>query len=60
MTYPKDWPRCPKCGDYAMDGHITCGRFECNEGRTRRERTSDEGGLGRFTVHEWPEHGEGW
>lgn len=25
-----------------------------------RERTSTEGGLGTFTVHEWPERGEGW
>ena len=36
--YPTNWPRCPKCNDYALDGHITCGRFECNEGETRRER----------------------
>lgn len=25
-----------------------------------REHTSTEGGLGKWTVHEWPEHGEGW
>ena len=31
MNYPKDWPRCPRCGDYALDGHITCGQLECNE-----------------------------
>lgn len=32
MMYPADWPRCPACGDFAMDGHITCGRLECREG----------------------------
>ena len=30
--------RCPKCGELALDGHITCGRFECDEHGTRRER----------------------
>lgn len=30
------------------------------DGELTRERTSDEGGLGKFTVHEWPENGEGW
>lgn len=24
------------------------------------ERTSTEGGMGKFTVHEWPEKGEGF
>jgi hypothetical protein len=38
MTYPPNWPRCPSCGDYALDGHITCGRVECNEGEQRRRR----------------------
>ena len=38
MIYPKDWPRCPLCGDFALDGHITCGSVECNEGEARRER----------------------
>lgn len=37
-AYPENWPRCPICGDFAMDGHITCGKFECNEGDARRER----------------------
>lgn len=27
---------------------------------TKPLRTSDEGGLGKWTVHEWPENGEGW
>lgn len=35
--YPANWPRCPKCGDHALDGHITCGKAECREGETRRE-----------------------
>lgn len=29
--YPADWPRCPSCGDFALDGHVTCGRLECGE-----------------------------
>lgn len=36
--YPKNWPRCIVCDDYALDGHITCGRAECNESRRRAER----------------------
>jgi hypothetical protein len=39
MTYPEGWPRC-KCGDYALDGHLTCGRVECDEGAVRDERTT--------------------
>lgn len=27
--YPENWPRCPSCGDYALDGHITCGSADC-------------------------------
>jgi hypothetical protein len=34
--YPKDWPRCPSCGDFALDGHITCGRLQCKEGDERQ------------------------
>jgi hypothetical protein len=33
--YPADWPHCPACGDYALDGHITCGRLECAESAHR-------------------------
>lgn len=29
---------CPVCGDVALDGHITCGRWQCNEGEQRRNR----------------------
>lgn len=29
--YPPNWPRCPHCGDHALDGHITCGRVGCRE-----------------------------
>jgi len=39
--YPADWPRCPVCDDFALDGHITCGRFECNEGEQRRKRADE-------------------
>ena len=37
-AYPENWPRCPVCDDYALDGHITCGRFGCNEHEQRRLR----------------------
>jgi hypothetical protein len=33
--YPDNWPRCPACGDYALDGHITCGRVGCDEAGQR-------------------------
>src|SRR2546427_4044550 len=33
--YPPDWPRCPVCDEYALDGHITCGKAECNEAEQR-------------------------
>lgn len=32
--YPPGWPRC-HCGDYALDGHLTCGRVECDESGSR-------------------------
>lgn len=51
MAYPNDWPRCPKCGDFALDGHITCGRFQCNESEARRERDAE-----RWAIHD-AEHG---
>lgn len=39
--YPKDWPKCPGCGEPALDGHITCGKLECDERAARviREQT---------------------
>jgi hypothetical protein len=36
MTYSPDWPRCPVCGEYALDGHITCGKADCDEGLQRK------------------------
>lgn len=33
--YPDGWPRCVTCGDFALDGHLTCGRHECDEARAR-------------------------
>lgn len=33
--YPANWPRCPGCGEPALDGHITCGNVACNEGAHR-------------------------
>lgn len=38
ILYPPNWPRCPGCGEPALDGHITCGRLECLEGAIRRAR----------------------
>lgn len=38
-TYPPDWPKCPGCSEPAMDGHITCGKVECNEAGRRAEAT---------------------
>jgi hypothetical protein len=38
-TYPPNWPRCPICDDFALDGHVTCGRVECNESKQRREKS---------------------
>jgi hypothetical protein len=35
MDYPEVWRRCPVCGDFAIHGHITCGRLGCNEGKQR-------------------------
>ncbi len=35
--YPKHWPRCPGCDRASLDGHITCGRFLCDEYSRRRE-----------------------
>lgn len=37
MTHPLT-PRCPQCGDVALDGHLTCGRAACEEGRQRAQR----------------------
>ena len=33
--YPYNWPECPSCGAPALDGHITCGQAQCNEGSYR-------------------------
>ena len=32
--YPSNWLRC-HCGDFALDGHLTCGRAVCDEQRAR-------------------------
>ncbi len=34
MAYPPGWPRCA-CGFPVLDGHLTCGRQECNEAKAR-------------------------
>lgn len=53
MPYPEGWPRCPKCGDFALDGHITCGRLECNEHQTRRDRARPELTADECDLLEW-------
>ncbi len=40
--YPEGWPRCPSCDDFALDGHITCGRVECDERGARDGRLAEE------------------
>jgi hypothetical protein len=32
--YPTNWARC-HCGDFVLDGHLTCGRAECDESAAR-------------------------
>jgi hypothetical protein len=41
MRYPLNWPQCPICDDYALDGHITCGRVQCDEGEQRRKQAAN-------------------
>lgn len=33
-AYPPNWPRCA-CGFPVLDGHLTCGRQECDEAKAR-------------------------
>ena len=40
--YPSNWPRCVSCDDFALDGHLTCGRAECDESKARDERDLHE------------------
>lgn len=47
-SYPPDWPRCVTCGDFALDGHLTCGRAECDEARARKAKE-------RLVQGEWNE-----
>jgi hypothetical protein len=37
--YPPDWPRCPYCGDYVMDGKPTCGVSTCVAAHLRAVRS---------------------
>ena len=41
--YPPGWPTCPSCDDFALEGHITCGRQACHEAMWR-ERRNRQGG----------------
>jgi uncharacterized membrane protein YvbJ len=37
-----DWPRCPNCGDYALDGRTSCGRAWCDESVARQHKQSEK------------------
>ena len=39
-AYPPGWSKCATCDLPAMDGHLTCGRLECDE-RTARQRRDE-------------------
>lgn len=39
-SYPKGWPAC-LCGAPALDGHLTCGRADCNEALERAAHTME-------------------
>ena len=39
--YPAGWPACVFCGEPVLDGHLTCGRVECNESAARDLRWCD-------------------
>jgi hypothetical protein len=43
--YPKRWPRCPYCGEPALDGHITCGSLFCSEAAAQRAHVGDDLGF---------------
>jgi hypothetical protein len=51
--YPADWPRCD-CGDFCLDGHLTCGRAECSESdaRDRRAGLRDREGANPLAIRE--------
>jgi len=34
-TYPVKWPKCVFCDEFALDGHLTCGRHQCDESEAR-------------------------
>lgn len=36
--YPESWPKCPGFGDFALDGHLTCGKLQCGEAVARRNQ----------------------
>lgn len=55
--YPSDWPKCPSCGEPALDGHLTCGRIECDESG-ERERARD-GRIGCSSCGSYETDGQG-
>jgi hypothetical protein len=38
MPYSPNWPKCPVCGDDALDGKLTCGRVACMDHARRVQR----------------------
>jgi hypothetical protein len=53
FNYPANWPRCA-CGRPVLDGHLTCGRVECDEGAARQAQAEQH-----FPNVECPKH-PGW
>lgn len=56
----EDWPRCPACGNYALDESITCGRRQCDEAGQRRRAVGSyapnyEDLLARYLSEQIPE-----
>jgi hypothetical protein len=49
--YPPNWPRCPVCGEPAMDGHLPCGGVTYGEAE-QRDRMAD-GWRQRAEEREW-------
>jgi hypothetical protein len=40
--YPPDWPKCPSCGEPALDGHLTCGELQCDEAGQRNSQSAPD------------------
>ena len=41
LGYPSGWSSCTYCDLPALDGHLTCGRVECNETEARYDNAAE-------------------